>query len=163
MAIQRSKARGRTQKPKCERPKQLCLHTLRLLALAQPTSMATTPEAEIKHLKGELAYVKLQRDALLRITWLDLPDEPSESTAKWQELFNEGWVRRRTETDRLETLTKALEEARDELTYASNFFRTVGYLKTHDRLNAALARIEALIKPEEKEKQPGDSVSPSDA
>jgi hypothetical protein len=33
-------------------------------------------------------------DKLLEITWLDLPDEPSESTAKWQELFNAGWIRR---------------------------------------------------------------------
>lgn len=51
-------------------------------------------EAEIKHLKGELAYMKLQRDRLLEITWLDGPSEPWESTSQWQEQFNAGWVRR---------------------------------------------------------------------
>lgn len=56
-----------------------------------------TPKAiadEINRLKGELAYMKLQRDRLLEITWLDLPDEPHESTQAWQEQFNKGWVRR---------------------------------------------------------------------
>lgn len=42
----------------------------------------------------ELAYVRLQRDKLLEITWLDLPGEPDESTARWRELFEAGWVRR---------------------------------------------------------------------
>jgi predicted secreted protein len=50
-------------------------------------------EAYVK-MEGELAYLKLQRDALLDITWLDLPGEPDESTAKWREQFNKGWVRR---------------------------------------------------------------------
>lgn len=51
-------------------------------------------EAEKNHLRAELAYVRLQRDALLRITWLDLPDEPHESTARWQEQFEKGWERK---------------------------------------------------------------------
>lgn len=45
-------------------------------------------------LLAELAYVRLQRDALLEITWLDLPAEPCESTARWRELFAQGWERR---------------------------------------------------------------------
>jgi hypothetical protein len=49
---------------------------------------------EIASLKCELSYMKLQRDALLDITWLDLPGEPSESTRLWREQFNKGWMRR---------------------------------------------------------------------
>lgn len=51
-------------------------------------------EKDLAYCKSEFAYMKLQRDKLLEITWLDLPDEPNESTRKWQELFNQGWVRR---------------------------------------------------------------------
>lgn len=53
-----------------------------------------TMEADLAHVKGELAYMKLQRDALLDITWLDLPGEPSESIAKWREQFSSGWQRK---------------------------------------------------------------------
>lgn len=42
----------------------------------------------------ELAYVKLQRDKLLEITWLDTPDDPHESTKRWAEEFAKGWIRR---------------------------------------------------------------------
>lgn len=65
----------------------------RLIATAKESAYVAM-EREVAHLKGELAYMKRQRDALLDITWLDLPGEPSESTAKWRELFNAGWVRR---------------------------------------------------------------------
>lgn len=51
-------------------------------------------EADLAHVKGELAYMKLQRDALLDITWLDLPGEPSESVAEWREQFSSGWQRK---------------------------------------------------------------------
>lgn len=44
--------------------------------------------------RAELAYMKLQRDRLLEITWLDLPGEPHESTQRWAEEFAKGWVRR---------------------------------------------------------------------
>lgn len=57
------------------------------------SELRTLREA-VDHIKEELAYVKLQRDALLDITWLDLPADPCESTARWRELFNAGWVRR---------------------------------------------------------------------
>jgi hypothetical protein len=59
--------------------------------------MITEQESLKKQLlesKAEEAYLRLQRDALLEITWLDLPDDPSESTAKWKELFARGWERR---------------------------------------------------------------------
>lgn len=42
----------------------------------------------------ELAYMTLQRDALLSITWLDGPGEPIESTQQWREQFTKGWERR---------------------------------------------------------------------
>lgn len=42
----------------------------------------------------ERAYLKFQRDALLEITWLDLPDEPHESTNRWREEFQKGWARK---------------------------------------------------------------------
>lgn len=72
---------------------------------------------ENSKLKAELAYLKLQRDSLLDMTWLDLPDEPSESTAKWKELFNKGWERREMlvdvtlERDALLARVKELEAA----------------------------------------------------
>jgi hypothetical protein len=47
-----------------------------------------------ERLKSELAYVTMQRDALLDITWLDLPGDPDESTSKWREQFSKGWIRR---------------------------------------------------------------------
>jgi len=56
-------------------------------------------DAKIAELKCELAYVRLQRDALLDMTWLDMPAEPSESTAEWRRLFAEGWVRRAAADD----------------------------------------------------------------
>lgn len=51
-------------------------------------------EALANKLKAELAYVRLQRDALLEMTWLDLPSEPCESIAMWRKLFEEGWERK---------------------------------------------------------------------
>lgn len=65
----------------------------RLIANAKEATYVAM-EAELAYTKGELAYMKLQRDALLEMTWLDLPDEPHESTAQWRAQFNEGWVRR---------------------------------------------------------------------
>jgi hypothetical protein len=38
--------------------------------------------------------LKRQRDALLEMTWLDMPSEPTESIAQWRRLFEEGWERR---------------------------------------------------------------------
>ncbi len=61
-------------------------------------------DAKIAELKCELAYVRLQRDALLDMTWLDLPAEPSESTAEWRRLFAEGWVRRAAADDSAQPL-----------------------------------------------------------
>lgn len=63
-------------------------------------------QVQLDHLRAELAYVKLQRDALLEITWLDLPDEPTESIAKWRELFGKGWVRRELHDDNSTAPTK---------------------------------------------------------
>ena len=52
-------------------------------------------ERENKALKYELACVKFQRDALLEMTWLDLPDESDEeSIREWKCLFVEGWERK---------------------------------------------------------------------
>src|SRR4051812_25288081 len=51
---------------------------------------------ELRSLRVELAYTRLQRDALLEITWLDSPSEPDESTAKWRERFDKEWARRDT-------------------------------------------------------------------
>jgi hypothetical protein len=51
-------------------------------------------DAARKAALAELAYVTLQRDALLEITWLDLPADPCESTSRWRELFAQGWERR---------------------------------------------------------------------
>lgn len=42
----------------------------------------------------ELAAMKRQRDALLEMTWLDLPSEPQESIAEWRKLFEAGWERK---------------------------------------------------------------------
>lgn len=50
--------------------------------------------AELVKTKAELAYVRLQRDALLEMTWLDLPSEPTESIAKWRMEFEKGWERK---------------------------------------------------------------------
>lgn len=44
--------------------------------------------------KLDAADYKLQRDALLEMTWLDLPSEPTESTQKWREMFAAGWERK---------------------------------------------------------------------
>lgn len=51
-------------------------------------------DREIERLKAEEAYLRLQRDSLLEMTWMDLPDEPSESTARWKEEFEKGWARK---------------------------------------------------------------------
>ena len=51
--------------------------------------------SQLKRLKYELACVKLQRDALLDMTWLDQPgDDDEESTEELRRLFNEGWERK---------------------------------------------------------------------
>lgn len=51
-------------------------------------------EQQVRTLKMERADLKFQRDALLEMTWLDLPAEPHESTAKWKAEFEKGWVRK---------------------------------------------------------------------
>jgi hypothetical protein len=38
----------------------------------------------VKSSKMDFADVKFQRDALLEMTWLDLPGEPYESTEGWE-------------------------------------------------------------------------------
>lgn len=53
----------------------------------------------VEWLKAELAYMTLQRDKLLEMTWLDAPGEPWESTTKWREQFEAGWVRRADAND----------------------------------------------------------------
>lgn len=58
--------------------------------------------------RAELAYIRLQRDRLLEVTWLDLPGEPDESTARWREEFEKGWVRK-DESDSLRAQLSALE------------------------------------------------------
>ena len=51
--------------------------------------------SQLKRLKYELACVKLQRDALLDMTWLDQPgDDDEESTEELRRLFDEGWKRK---------------------------------------------------------------------
>ena len=65
-------------------------------------------DAAKKGQDGELAYVTLQRDRLLEITWLDLPAEPHESTARWQEVFSDGWERKAV-SDALRTRIAELE------------------------------------------------------
>lgn len=57
-------------------------------------SKAIKMARDIVSLKMELADVKLQRNALLEMTWLDLPSEPIESTAKWRAEFEKGWERK---------------------------------------------------------------------
>lgn len=63
----------------------------------------TAANARIAELEGELslakfesACMKFQRDALIDITWLDLPGNGTdeECTQEWRELFDAGWVRR---------------------------------------------------------------------
>ncbi len=57
-----------------------------------------------------------ERDALLKITWLDTPDEPDESSKFWQDKFTAGWERKAVSVElRAEraTLLAALTEARD--------------------------------------------------
>jgi hypothetical protein len=66
---------------------------LEFQVLQREKNIATDVE-QIKKLKSELAYITLQRNKLLEMTWLDLPSEPDESTAKWKEEFEKGWTRR---------------------------------------------------------------------
>jgi hypothetical protein len=74
--------------------------------------METIDPESINRLKEELAYVTLQRDKLLEITWLDGPSEPWESTSKWKEQFDDGWIRRsERETSVGKRVSKSLKEA----------------------------------------------------
>lgn len=61
---------------------------------AQKSQETAVLRRELAKANEELAYVRLQRDALLEMTWLDLPTEPSESTARWREEFARGWERK---------------------------------------------------------------------
>lgn len=70
------------------------LHNPEIISERHGGKNRTPLEKDLAHYKSECAYLKLQRDALLEITWLDLPDEPSESIAKWKELFAAGWTRK---------------------------------------------------------------------
>ena len=53
--------------------------------------------------------MKKQRDALLEMTWLDLPAEPCESIEEWKRLFSEGWIRRNVSD---EYLSSAMQDLR---------------------------------------------------
>ena len=66
-----------------------------------PASNGSAPEGEVEKLGAEIATLKyklacavFERDALLDMTWLDLPGEPEECTAKWRAEFEKGWMRR---------------------------------------------------------------------
>lgn len=58
--------------------------------------LAKDLETELQNLKYEFARVKFQRDALLEMTWLDLPGNGAEEecTTEWREQFEAGWERR---------------------------------------------------------------------
>ena len=68
--------------------------------------------SRLKRIKYELACVKLQRDALLDMTWLDQPgDDDEESTKEWRRLFDEGWERK---------LSRQNTKAKESFTNESN-------------------------------------------
>lgn len=52
-------------------------------------------QSDIDNAVMNAVELKRQRDALLEMTWLDLPSEPTETIAQWRKLFEEGWERRR--------------------------------------------------------------------
>lgn len=83
--------------PKSKNEQRRYLRRDQRLVLALTNHPETmTKSQEIRNLKYELACVKFQRDALLEMTWLDLPAEPDEeSTKEWKRLFDEGWERKR--------------------------------------------------------------------
>ena len=57
--------------------------------------------------RTQLEAARAQRDALLEITWLDMPDEPVETVEQWRVEFENGWERKsvcdqlRAEVERL--------------------------------------------------------------
>lgn len=66
---------------------------------------------EREKLSEENAYLKLQRDRLLEIAWLDLPAEPHESTARWAEEFEKSWIRREPAQAQVAELQRDRENA----------------------------------------------------
>ena len=60
----------------------------------QATLEHTTDEQETDRLMAIIAKLTRQRDALLELCWLDLPDEPSETVEQWRKLFADGWERK---------------------------------------------------------------------
>lgn len=80
------------------------------------TAESAALREEVNKIKAEEAYVRLQRDALLEITWLDGPAEPWESTNRWREVFEEGWTRKAdltTARARIAELEEGVAEALD--------------------------------------------------
>lgn len=63
------------------------------------TEEAASRVDSIPALLMENAELRLQRDFLLELTWLDLPGDPTESTAKWRAEFEKGWTRREAPSD----------------------------------------------------------------
>jgi regulator of replication initiation timing len=88
--------------------------------------------AQLEEARTEMAYLKLQRDRLLEITWLDLPAEPSESTSRWQDLFNEGWERKAV-SDELRVQLSAANKRAEELVESFRIVRM-----ENDRLRVCL-------------------------
>lgn len=80
-------------------------------------AIRTMQELTLK-LKEKLAYLHLQRDALLEITWLDLPGEPHESTERWKEEFNKRWVGR-SDLEAEQAKLKKANQTIDELNQAA--------------------------------------------
>lgn len=128
--------------------------TMRILSL----------ETQLNKIKAEFAYVRLQRDALLEIAWLDLPSEPSESIAKWREEFEKGWERKEPPEPKpssgvvlsrlfamSENAEKAAEMSNAEL--AEELRRTIGdhtpmHELAYDLIEEVAARLESAGRPE---------------
>jgi NTP pyrophosphatase (non-canonical NTP hydrolase) len=103
----------------------------------------------IEHLAEELADVVICSDLVAIATGIDLESAVANKfNATSIEL---GFPHRiAPATDRLETLTKALEEARDFAAWVKAHY----FHEANDRALVLLARIEALIKQEEQQSAP---------
>lgn len=78
--------------PECSRHEKIMRTVSHALDIAEVDEQAT--KSELNALKMEVADLRLQRDALLEMTWLDLPNDPRESTQRWKEEFAKGWERK---------------------------------------------------------------------
>ena len=75
-------------------PCEYCAIHKALTYARQLECQVTERDTDIVTLKTEMAYTILQRDALLEMTWLDLPGEFDESISQWKKEFEKGWERR---------------------------------------------------------------------